>query len=270
MVGCAFSPRYARARSERRPDPLHFCAVNLAVEAGHRSRWVMTEYAGAERSPDALRIGGTTARWDGADLVIVFDERDAPWGRRVRGSARLRPRALFGVEYPLAPGHCWRPVAPVADVEVTLAHPRVSFRGTGYHDFNVGARGLEDDLRAWSWQRASGPDGTRVVYDVDPRMGEGQRVRRLFRPDGSSAELPPAQAHALPRTRWGLRRDATAQGDAGVRIARSLEDGPFYARTWLETRWDGAWLPTVHETVELDRFCRPWVRFLTPFRMRRS
>jgi carotenoid 1,2-hydratase len=53
-------------------------------------------------------------------------------------------------------------------------------------------------------------------------------------------------------------------------LSRSLEDTPFYARTLSTARVGGQRVHLVHETVDLQRFERPWVQFLIPFRMRRA
>jgi carotenoid 1,2-hydratase len=52
-----------------------------------------------------------------------------------------------------------------------------------------------------------------------------------------------------------------------VRVARTLEDTPFYSRSLLEGGDDGAqW---IHESVDLDRFRSRWVQALLPFKMPR-
>jgi carotenoid 1,2-hydratase len=71
----------------------------------------------------------------------------------------------------------------------------------------------------------------------------------------------------LPTTRFGLAR--TARGEArSFALVRTLEDGPFYARSVIATTLEGRRAVGMHEAVSLDRFRSPWVRFLVPFRMR--
>ena len=50
---------------------------------------------------------------------------------------------------------------------------------------------------------------------------------------------------------------------------RSLEDGPFYARSLIESTLLGERVHGVHESLSLDRFAAPWVQALLPFRMPR-
>ena len=59
--------------------------------------------------------------------------------------------------------------------------------------------------------------------------------------------------------------------DAGVRprVLATLEDTPFYARSLVTTRLDGAPVTLMHESVNLDRLQVPWIEWLMPFRMPR-
>ena len=50
---------------------------------------------------------------------------------------------------------------------------------------------------------------------------------------------------------------------------QTLEDGPFYARSLLDTRLLGEPAMAVHESLSLQRFRAPWVQVLLPFRMPR-
>jgi carotenoid 1,2-hydratase len=55
-----------------------------------------------------------------------------------------------------------------------------------------------------------------------------------------------------------------------LRIAQTLEDTPFYARSVLRSGSSGAVSePIMHESLDLDRFKKAWVRALLPFRMPR-
>ena len=46
---------------------------------------------------------------------------------------------------------------------------------------------------------------------------------------------------------------------------KTLEDTPFYTRSQILTE-AGSFM---HESLDLTRFCQPWVQFLLPFRMPR-
>jgi carotenoid 1,2-hydratase len=53
-------------------------------------------------------------------------------------------------------------------------------------------------------------------------------------------------------------------------VRQTLEDGPFYARSILSTRVFGEDVPAMHESLSLDRFRKPWVQAMLPFRMPRA
>jgi carotenoid 1,2-hydratase len=228
----------------------------------------MTEHAAADRSREHLRIGTAEASWRGDALELRFAEPCAPFGGRIAGRVRLWPEAEAPAPVALGPGHAWCPVAPVARAEVVLDEPALRFSGTAYHDANFGDAPLASAFAQWSWSRADQPDGTAVVYDVAGRDGVARRWSRLFGRDGRTRTLDATVVTDLPRTRWGIERRARSDGE--VRPVRTLLDAPFYARTWLEARGGGVWRPMMHESLDLERFERAWVRFLLPFRMRRA
>ena len=272
MLGNAFSPRWARARAlDPKASSLDFSAMNVALRSGGASRWVLTERgrASVARSADHLAIGSSEMAWEGDELVVRIDERSAPWRERVRGTIRLLPLARSELVVDLDPDglHTWSPRVPVASVEVDFEEPRLHFRGTGYFDMNQGAGPLEDTFASWSWSRVSDGRGVAIAYDVALRDG---RARARAFAASSGRELA-ATVHdavvVLPTTKFGLTR--TARGEAGpITLVRTLEDGPFYARSVLRATIDGRHAFGMHETVSLDRFRSPWVRFLVPFRMR--
>lgn len=246
--------------------------MNLALYRPDGDRWVMTEHAAADRTASHLRIGATEIAWTGDALTLSFDERTVPWGGRLTGRVRLVPLAPGGEPLGLDAGgaHQWWPVAPVAHAEVELTTPRLRFTGAAYHDANFGARPLERDFRRWHWSRAACADGTVVLYDVEPAEGAAPRRGLHFGRDGGVRALDPPVTEALPGTRWGLRRAVRTEPGAPVELVRTLEDTPFYARSWLLSRWGGQPAQTMHESLDLQRFSRGWVRFLLPFRIRRS
>jgi carotenoid 1,2-hydratase len=52
---------------------------------------------------------------------------------------------------------------------------------------------------------------------------------------------------------------------AAVDSLTTLEDTPFYTRSQIHT----AAGHFMHESLDLTRFCQPWVQLLLPFRMPR-
>jgi carotenoid 1,2-hydratase len=64
-----------------------------------------------------------------------------------------------------------------------------------------------------------------------------------------------------------VARGTRADRSDAARVVRSFEDTPFYARAHVEARVGGRVGRGVHESLDLDRFRRPSVQFLLPFRM---
>jgi carotenoid 1,2-hydratase len=272
LLGNVFSPRWARARkSDPTSSSLDFSAMNVAVRSGSSSAWALTERprAAVGRCRERLTIGSSTMAWEGGDLVVRIDERSAPWGSPVRGTIRLVPQAESELCVDLDPSgiHTWSPRIPVAHIDVELRDPRLRFRGTGYFDMNRGAEPLEETFSSWSWSRVSSEDKVAIAYDVTMRDGRerscafaGERGRDLV----MSA---PDTLVDLPATRFGLARSLRCEG-SGIEVVKTLEDGPFYARTVVGATLAGQRAIGMHEALSLERFRSAWVRFLVPFRMR--
>ena len=249
---------------------MRFCAVN-AVLYGPAGRWAMTERgAGAlQRSATELAIGPSSLRWDGAGLTIHLDEWAMPIPRRLRGTVRLHPAALYSQRFTLdAPGlHRWQPIAPGARVEVTLDSPGLHWSGPAYFDTNTGDGPLEEAFTSWEWSRASTKSGAAVLYEAQRQDGTGQCLALRFDGAGSVAPFEPPVSVKLPRTRWRVPRNT--RSEASARVTRSLEDTPFYARSVLSARLLGEEVTAVHESLSLNRFRAPWVQAMLPFRMPR-
>jgi carotenoid 1,2-hydratase len=268
-----FSPYYAwrRRRPGAAPAEQHN-ALNLSLYGRGGKRWAMTERgeSSLQRSRDSLVIGPSALRWEGTRLAIDVDEWTAPWPTRLRGRIVVEPLALPDHVEPLddAGRHRWCPIAPVARVDVDLVRPAWRFSGPAYVDSNFGDRPLADDFDRWDWSRAHLP-GNRcaVLYDVQRRDGSERSLALRFGADGSVQRFAPPPTATLPLTRWSIGRRTRSDGGAGVE--RTLEDGPFYARSLLRARWLGEPVVAVHESLSLRRFESAWVQALLPFRMPR-
>ena len=271
FVGSVFSPYYAWARrGGALADPARFCAMNVALY-GPGGRWAMTERGAATRTATTLAIGRSSLSWDGAALALRLDERCAPIPRRVRGTVRLHPGAVYGRRFTLdAAGlHRWQPIAPGARVEVALDRPNLAWSGPAYFDTNDGDGPLEEAFKSWEWSRASTPAGAAVLYEAQRRDGTSQCLALRF--DGAGAVNPfePPALVGLPATRlWRIPRSTRAEG--GAAVVKTLEDTPFYARSVLRTRLGGEAVTAVHESLSLDRFRRAWVQAMLPFRVPRA
>jgi carotenoid 1,2-hydratase len=285
FVGSVFSPYYAHARHRRlrshgdvRVDPLEHCALNVALyetsDRARDARWAMTERGRAQvmRAATRLAIGPSALEWHGDRLRIRLDEIAAPLPRRIRGviDVETGARPAHRVDLDDRGRHQWGVIAPCARIRVALDAPRVAWTGSAYLDSNRGSVPLEHDFVRWDWSRAHLADGrTAVVYDIERRHGGSLAIADGFDASGHVTPFDPPPRVALARTRWGLERSTRAEPSTTPRVVRSFEDGPFYARAVVATRWLGQPVTSVHEQLSLTRFERRWVRALLPFRMPR-
>ncbi len=194
-----------------------------------------------------------------------------PRPAHVRGRVRLQPtaRPQWTLTLDDAGRHHWSPLAPVARVAVELDKPRTSWSGEGYLDTNWGEEPLESGFSGWHWARGSTDQGTTVLYDTTPRSGAPLYTALTFDATGGVSEATPPPPQPLSTALWGIKRRIPAAEGVTPRVLETLEDTPFYARSLVTTRVDGAELKAVHESLNLDRFSRRWVQMLLPFRMPR-
>jgi len=245
--------------------------MNVALYRAGADRWAMTERGRADlsRTQDTLAIGPSNMRWDGAALTLDIDEWTAPLPSRVRGTVTLRPKAISERAYALDLNgrHHWRPIAPRARIEVNFDGGALAWSGEAYLDSNWGAEPLEHGFRSWHWSRAHTQHGSMVHYDVTPRVGDDRSLALRFDEAGVAEEIESPPWQPLPNTFWRVPR--VARGETPPRLARTLEDAPFYARSHLTGEIDGEAADIMHESLSLDRFRAPIVRAMLPFRMPR-
>jgi carotenoid 1,2-hydratase len=270
FVGSVFSPYYAWSG---RGDPLNHCAVNVALYGKPGARWAMTERGrrAVVRSERRLQIGPSSLQWQGGTLKIDVDEIGAPIPKRIRGTIRVTPSAFIERSFTLdaAGNHIWQPIAPMARIEVALDHPDLNWSGSAYLDSNFGAEPLETEFKNWTWSRAHLKDDAVVLYDAARRDGTQASLALRFGPDGGVTPEEPPPLAALAPTGWRIARETRADIGQPVRVEKTLEDTPFYARTLLETQLYGERAQAFHESLSLDRVASPIVRAMLPFRMPR-
>jgi len=281
MLGSVFSPFYAKARgASRAVDPLDHCALNVALYSRGAQLWSLDERGRdrVHRTASSLTLGASVVAWERDALVIHLHERTTPFltarplgDQRIVGRVTVHPRVRVDEPFALdaAGAHLWWSAAPLARVEVALDEPALRWSGDGYHDANAGDGPLEEAFTSWDWSRAGVGDDAVILYDALPRGGPRRPHARRVTAAGRVEEVEVPARVALPRTRWGVRRETRTDGGA-ARVRETLEDSPFYARSVLSTRLLGQDVTAMHETLDLDRFRKGWVQFLLPFKTRRA
>jgi carotenoid 1,2-hydratase len=272
FVGSVFSPYYALSRRMGTADPENHVALNVALYGRRGNYWAMTERGKASlvRSAQLLAIGPSRMTWDHDALRIQICERTVPVPGRIEGEVVVRPEMAAATPRALdrLGRHHWHPIAPVARVSVRLERPRVHWSGHAYVDSNVGCEPLGAAFRDWSWSRTVECGRTRVFYDVVERDGSTREMALLFAPRGTTRITAPPNSR-IGHTRWRLPLDVRSEaGRSAIKLA-SWEDGPFYARSLVELQLDGERTMAVQERLSLDRFEKPWVQAMLPFRMPR-
>ncbi|MDX2276586.1 MAG: hypothetical protein NW206_14135 [Hyphomonadaceae bacterium] len=224
--------------------------------------------AALKQAPEVLTIGPSSVRWTGEALEIAIDEWTAPLPSRLRGTVTLRPSAIANHAYALDSDghHHWRPIAPRARVEARFDGGALAWSGDGYFDCNWGDEPLERAFRSWSWSRAHTANGAHIHYDVEPGVGGARSLSLRFDDNGEASAIPAPPSASLPSAFWRVARSARGER---VKLVRTLEDAPFYARSHLSSVIDGAAADIMHESLQLDRFRMPIVRAMLPFRMPR-
>lgn len=220
------------------------------------------------RSSHRLEVGPSALEWRDDALHINFNEWTAPLPSRLRGQITLRPAWVSEASFPLDPqeSHWWRPIAPMARIEVECESPRMRWQGSAYWDSNWGEEPLESAFARWTWSRAHRTSDAIVHYDIDPIAAPSRTLSLRFTPEGAEPiSTPPMQP--LRRTFWGLPRAARWQGAPGQVV--TLEDTPFYTRSAISGEDADEAVTAFHESLSLRRFRSPIVRAMLPFRMPR-
>jgi carotenoid 1,2-hydratase len=226
-----------------------------------------------EQTDARLSIGPSSLHWDqDSGLTVEMDEVGTPIPQRVRGRIRLTPNFINEEVFTLdvAGRHRWRPVAPSARIEVELERPDSSWSGHAYFDRNWGDEPIEDGFIYWDWSRAElGENESVILYNMQRRQGGDHALALRFSAQGVEPFDPPPN-HRLSRTPiWQMPRFSQADADHPPKVAKTLEDTPFYSRSVIDTHLLGRPLTAVHESLALNRFRSPIVQHMLPYRMPR-
>jgi carotenoid 1,2-hydratase len=272
FIGSVFSPYYAWSGWT---DPLQHCAINVALYRldGQGGRWAMTERGGKHISRNAnhFTVGPSSLRWENGILIADINEVTMPIPSRLRGQIRLTPIIETNAQVILeAKGqHIWRPLAPRARVELAFDAPNLAWSGDGYFDTNSGNEPLERAFQSWHWGRAHRVEDLMLFYDVALRSGAQHHLALQLDSNGYPTKVDSPPICPLPQTFWRIDRNAWVDEGENVKVMKTLEDTPFYARSALQTRLLEQKVTMMHESLDLDRLSNPIVRAMLPFRMPR-
>lgn len=222
------------------------------------------------RTRDHFMVGPSGLLWDGRSLTISIDEFTVPTPGRIRGTIRVVPTAITGQAFTLNEDghHQWWPIAPCARVQVRLDHPQLRWQGDGYFDMNRGNAPLEQGFVDWQWARGAMQDGAAILYEAQRRDGSRTDLALTFDVQGRMRPFEPPPLIELRRTGWRVGRSVRSEQSAN--LIRTLEDAPFYARSVVSAKLLGETVTLMHESLSLDRFKRPLVQAMLPFRMPRA
>lgn len=272
MIGSVFSPYYAWSG---RHEPHNHVALNVGLYGKGVRSWSLTERGkGAlQQSTDELIIGPSQVIRRGDCLEIAIEEWNVPIPRRLRGTIRLKIPAVTKSAFKLdhAGRHYWQPVAPMALAEVEFDKPDMSWQGHAYLDSNWGSEPLEAGFQFWNWSRSATRQGAGIYYDAVLKNGAPSRLALHFDRSGQvqTCEMPDS-VELNPGPIWRMQRTTPAfANDPKPKTLQMLEDTPFYTRSQIASHFHNEPVTAVHESLDLRRFSKNWVRFLLPFRMPR-
>lgn len=255
--GNPFSGRYRKALtgSNRLPDRADaYPALSIALYRNGRPFY----YGFREHEPGDAHfsrrtmegfVGTSAFRGEAAGesfACLLSIDQKLPGGDRIEGEIRFRsplrePR--LGADAHASAngeGHLWRLVQPRAEVEGSFRisgyrQERVHFRGTGYHDHNLGREPMEREFREWYWGRFHFDETTLVYYLMNRAEGR-QYGAWLIGFDGKVRDLGErVMLEDSGINLFGLRSARKLRLESGsarcmIQQERLLDNGPFYQR----------------------------------------
>ncbi len=223
-----------------------------------------------KREKDSLTMGPSSLHVEGDTLVFRINEKASPWPSPIRGEVRVKSNVQFDERYCLdsAGRHRWRPIAPLARVDVNLTSPRMRWSGEAYCDSNDGDEPIERGIKSWQWQRGTIDGKAVVMYDVVDLCASKTSLAMQFASDGRVEALQPPPPCRLSSSKWLMPR--TTRSERSASVVETLDDTPFYVRSIIDTHLFGRALTCVHESLSLKRFASPIVQGMLPFRIRRK
>lgn len=256
--GNPFSTRYIRALENPDQDPLakDYPAVSISIyEDGAPVYYSFTEFdeqrSRFSKDRPEVEIGRHRMRCNITEdkLTYLLElEEELPSGDALQASLRFESpadkRPLFDdSEARLPVEHRWNLVQPRAEVRgkiqisVKGADPRkIGFKGSGYHDHNMGYEPMRREFKDWYWGRFHFDEYTLVYYVMNRRQSEQHRAWLISTDNSGIMDIfKDIELKDKGLTLFGLqtaRKIELQSSTAEVQVQQSglLDNGPFYQR----------------------------------------
>lgn len=257
--GNPFSPRYIRALENdtavSQKLPACFPAVSISVyQNGKTVYYSFTDFAEEDIWFDSqlpcFRFGPHEMRGKKEGDIIMYEvtlDETLPTGCGIWGKFSFQSHEvsndLFDDIGDSQLDHTWNLTQPKAEVrgelkllkEDQVTH-HVNFRGTGYHDHNMGQEPMFEEFDSWYWGRFHFEECTLIYYVINRKSGNKYQAW-LIRSDNSAILHKFNEVHILDKqlSLFGLksaRRVEMSNEDLTVTIQQRvfLDNGPFYQR----------------------------------------
>lgn len=256
-IGNPFSPKYIRDINRKSSKPDDYPAVSISVYNNTKTEFYgFEEYESADLEWDelgTLKIGANTFTKKVNDNELVYElhiDQQLASSHSVKGnltfkSNKSNPSLIVntteGVEK-----HFWNLVQPKAMVEGSLkiigkrGEHHVQFKGSGYHDHNVGLEPMKDDFIDWYWGRLHFKDST-LIYYVMNRKNEKQYQAWLISKDNQEVidRFDAVDIEDIRSSIFGIRsgRKIILRSQHSVvtlQASSILDSGPFYQRFYTK------------------------------------
>lgn len=299
--GCPFSTAYNRAVEEQPKRALaeHHPAISVSLYyEGKPVFYSTSEYPPAaagfgQKSSDSENGAAEISLNIGKNILhLQYDEvrkklkhrltleEALPSGDRLSGTLEFSSRALSAPlsdtngAAPESAGHGWNLTQPRATVETRLSldsavggRQEIQWRGTGYHDHNIGQEPMKNEFTDWYWGRFHFPEHTLIYYLMRTGTGlsykawllDGQMQLKHILTSGR-LESYISNAFMLPAARViELRGEKEADKDVKVMIQQSqtVDSGPFYYRFLSEAILHDGPQDKIEQARGITEYIRP-------------
>lgn len=281
--GNPFSSEYIKAMADEKAVPEQFPAVSISIyKDSEPIYYSFTEFTepdtvfgenplevaiGNHKMSQSISNGKLTYRLsldeilpsgDAIEAVLTFSSPSGTKGPFNRADKQEKS------------GHLWNLIQPRAGVhgqiQVTKANgssEKIKFKGTGYHDHNVGWEPMKTEFKDWYWGRFHFSEYTLVYYVMNRRHGrqyEGWLI------DNESFEIAETfndiTVTDSSYNLFGLKscRKIILEGEknnATVQLDTVLDSGPFYQRFSGDAFLSGKGAKSIQKSSGLAEYIRP-------------